>query len=424
MTVLVERGELARLVSLAEVRASRMAQAAGRAPEISEQVPSSGNRLLGLPTNAILDRILVDPSFRRLFDAVLRKGGAFSSVANPPRWPVNTAALSSLGVISAAPTPEEISDLGIADHFYGDYRHQERSQMETPTPQLLLRMTCESTRETMDARFLQSLEGVNWPQVLRATRANRFYCPPAPGFRTTIQLDNVQFFGLSDAVPWARARQTALNVMNLLKVWESYPWPGVVRAYPPAWMRVEQEGLRMLVTQDAPLVKDMIRFWITLATVADYNRIAAIVKEELKEKARRQQFNAIVMAVGLAAIGFMIGAAIAAPMIVKGLTAGLGLVTTKQKEEAAEGLQEAADQLRATDPDFAKEADWSAEYLKYVVALEAVEDKDRREGLPPGTTPVPSAPKPPGTEDKGLTAAVGIAVPAVVSIAAAVLKSG
>jgi hypothetical protein len=429
-TVMVERRQLARLVALAESRtAHRLAEETG---EISEMRPSPENRLLGIPTQALLDRIVLVPAVRAGFDRMAR--GHITAVANPPVFmspAITEPAFSTLKSVAASPTQEDLSELSLADHFYapkgpppeGPYR-----------PTDVRRAICDTRREGGRVA-MPFTEGR--PINLAEIRANPFFCPKAPGPWPSFFIGNVDpilYFGLDPSkhagrpqniqMPWGKARQIALNILNLSKVAEKYPWPGVVRAYPPAWWRVEQEGLRMLVNQDAPLTQDMIRFWITLATVADYNQIAAIVEDKLKEEAKRERFNAIIWAIGLTAIGAIIGAAIAAPLVVKGLTAGLGALSSQQKKEAADGLEDAADQLKATDPEFAKEAEWSADYLKYAIALQAMEERDAQAGLPPGTTARPRPPAAPGTgEDKGLIAAVGVAVPALFTAASAFLRA-
>ena len=462
-TVMVERRELARLVRMAENRTARMAQSDGRPPEISEIPPDPGNRLISLPTSSLLDRILVEPSMRKAFNLSLRKGGAFSSVANPPVWmspALLDPAFSVLSQVSRSPTSEEVSDLGIADAFYGFKPKMGGTVSSEGTgPRQALYFLCASPQREgapdigMEGELRKAV-GPNVGAYLKTLRANRFYCPLRPGFPANINSvsvggDPIRFFGLSDQVPWASARQVALNVLNLWKVANDYPWPGVVKAYPPAWWGVEQAGLKTLVTQDAPLVRDMIRFWITLATIADYNEIAAIVEDRLKEKVKKAKFNAIVTAVGFAAVGAILtagvalaftGAAAAATTgtaaatagtgsfvqtaTTKGLSLALSQISTAEKEKAAEGLMDAAEQLKSTDPAFAKEAEWSAEYLKYSIALQAMEEQDAQAGLPPGTTARPRPPAAPGTgEDKGLIAAVGVAVPALFTAASAFLRA-
>jgi len=430
-TVMVERRELSRLVRMAEARSL------GADPEISQIPPGAENRLLPISTHAILNRWLV--AIRKWLPALVAK---YPDARQPD--------YGALEAIDAKPTGEEISDLFIADYMFRSPRGAEGRTLD---PQRELLMICQSGEFGGSPADLRR-EGANpsTPAFKSVVKSDPFFCP-RPGRFTppsySISTVTASSFGFDTRLPWSVGRQVALNILNLFAVAAKYPWPGVVRALPSVWWDVEMVGLRTLVNQDAPLTQDMIRFWITLATIADYNQIAAIVVDRLKEKAKKERFNAIVTAIGFAAVGAILTAGVALAFtgavgagaattgaaagttgsfvqtaVTKGLSVGLGQISTAEKAKAAEGLQDAAEQLKSTDPAFAKEAEWSAEYLKYSIGLQAMEEKDAQAGLPPGTTARPRPPTTPGTgEDKGLIAAVGVAVPALFTAASAFLRA-
>jgi len=241
---------------------------------------------------------------------------------------------------------------------------------------------------------------------------NPFYCPSKPSLPDKLSSgdpgdfffgDKVGFYNLSTYVLWSDMKPIVLNILNLEKLISVYPFPlmwngSVGSAF---WWSIERLGLRELVRQPGILTQDIARLWVTLSIVRDWPRIADYMASELRREARDARFAAMIQAVAFTAIGIIASIAMA-PLIAKGFAAAGAVISAQQKRDAASGLSEAADRLKASDPAFAGQVQWAAEFIKR---------------LETGVVPaVPSS-----AQGGGIAAVVGIGVPTLLSIGISLL---
>jgi hypothetical protein len=256
----------------------------------------------------------------------------------------------------------------------------------------------------------------------------------------------VRYFSLDLSKPWGELRPLVMNILVLDQVAKTYPWPPVV-TISGQWWDFERSGLSNLI-REGILTSDIARVWTTLSIIRDYNKLADYAQKVLKERARTEKTSMIVTAIGFAAVGAILGfgivaaltapaaasvsvtasgAAVAPEVAVPGAAAtaaspvtaggavtaaikyGTGLVTEAQKKEAVGSLNEAAQQLQSADPAFSQEVRWTAGYIDRTLRAASAEQEAARA-------------KAPGGGSDPLTAAIGIGLPAALSVGISLLK--
>lgn len=437
----ISRSDLRHLVSLALAR-----QGLGEEGQ-------NANRLLALPVKDILERIWIAP------DTAAISSAGFQGRVNAPDLSDTSKAI--LSQIAAAPTPGELGELGFIDEFFAPGLMSGPGSAPGDGPYYasdLQAVICGGNRLQIGANFWNQPSPL-WDKA-RALAANPFFCPPRPTIFKNFVLDyymggNEKFFGLDLSKTWGELRLQTLNIETLLFTTGNpvdpqrgeYAWPGVAKVEPIAWWEIEQSGLRNLIRQEGILTVDIARVWITLSIVHDYAKLVARAKARIKEEIRTAHTEAIVVAIGFAAIGAIIGGAIIAALAAPAATAvsvtasgqavatevavpaaaatgspvssgaavttaikyGTGLVTEAQKKEAVGSLNDAASQLQSNDPGFAGEVQWTAGYIDRLMKVASAEQEAARAQAPGG-----------GSDP--LTAAVGIGLPAALSVGISLLR--
>lgn len=232
-----------------------------------------------------------------------------------------------------------------------------------------------------------------------------------------------KYFSIDTAKTWAEIRPVLLNIQNLIRLTNSYPWPGAAKVVPSYWWGITSvsAGLRDLVRMPGILTQDAARLWVTLSLLTNYNQMNQYARDYLEEQAKSERFDLIVSAVGLAITGAIIGYAVAALVLAAGASAAVGTGTSTvvkmavgayseaQKKEAVTSLTDAAQQLRTGDPGFGGQVQWAATYIQQLL-------NESESNAAPG-----AAPKAPSQGGGIVEAAVGIGLPTLISVGISIL---
>jgi len=366
------------------------------------------NRTLLIPVIDILNRLALAKEISLAAPFILGVKGQVM----PPLPEASAAVLSK---IRNAPTPGELGDIGFVEAIF--------------RPGALLGST-KWVNFLCRGRFQETMTAAGWSKIppLEALRRQPFFCPTRPALSwpwNPVASQGVgQYFDIPLSSPWADTRPVAINVEVLQKLAVGYPWPGIVRIDPAFWWRIEQAGLRKMVHQDGILTEDAARLWVTLSIVADWNRIQINAQKEAKAQARIEKQDLLITEIGIAVVGAILAIALG-PLVAKGVALALNAISAKEKAEVARDLNDVAGQLRGSEPGFAKQLAWSAEFIQKTI-VQAGEEAERRAEAGPApegaAAPAPAAAPPSLTGSKVADAAIGIGLPAIVSIGAALLR--
>jgi hypothetical protein len=312
----------------------------------------------------------------------------------------------------------ELGDLGFIDAFFAPANPGLQDTLTWASK--YQGMTCTGAMTGGRIRVRPTYEGdPSGPWITREiaspARRDSFFCTPRPDIYRNASLDAVSnmadYFGIDMAKPWRSVRPILLNIENLLHLTgdpmrpdrPSYPWPGPMRIT-PYWWELARGGLRDLVRQPGILTEDAARLWVTLSVLMEYNKVAAYARDQMEKSAKSERFNLTVLTVALAAFGLVLGIAIG-PLIAGGFKVASGVLTDVEKRDAAKDLNSAAKELQTTDPAFAGQVQWSAQYIQRMLT-----EASRPAGTPP-----------PGQGGGALEAVVGIGVPTLLSIGLSLL---
>lgn len=311
----------------------------------------------------------------------------------------------ALVAIQESPSPAEIADLGFIDAFFAPAFSSTYVQEHSGDSASIYQwMVCSRRIHWAPRGYPGHIE----PEP----HTNPFFCPPRPGIYRNFNIDLKSYFGLDISKPWRDLRPVMLNIENLLKLTgdvvmgadrPSYPFPGGERLA-RYWWELAQSGLRELVRQPGILTQDAARLWVTLSILTNYNKMVAYVRKEMEESARSEQFNLTVLTVSLAVFGLVLGLALG-PLVVAGFKAASGALTTAEKTEAVKELNSAAKELQVTDPAFAGQVQWSAQYIQQML-----NEASRPAGAPP-----------PG-QGGVLEAVIGIGLPTLLTVGISLLR--
>lgn len=349
----------------------------------------TANRLLPLRTHAVVQRtgllMVADAQGRVPDPATIRRTLQAGARIWDERREVIEAVLAMsdeelavLGAVANGPTPEERSDLSLADSFFmvpTQLRERKGSFEE-----LRDRACGESQGEGRELFPMQGEREFAWGSLA----GNAFFCPqpvPFPYKVTAVIRSPAEYFRLDRGAKWGDLRLVAANALMVMKVLENYPLPRPISAMPGVWYAHVRDKMNEFIRQGVPLNEPLIRMWVTLATIDSYDAVSAEIVHRLRRRERRQRRMGIIRAVALgvtlailtAGIGLALapllpaGAVITGAEVATAVTTALELgLSVQERKEAAEGLEKIAKQFEQDDAGFAAEARQTAQALDYL----------------------------------------------------------
>ncbi len=370
----------------------RFARLSGPKPRrrLGQEDPT--NRLLGLPTQLLMDRYQV------VFDEY-DAGNSEKTVNYAQRgdlsarvWPLpgdfDQADIDILLAVRDNPTPDELRDLAMIDSvLLGPQVKDARDWM------------CGYPRDQgnwdytpLYREFMYDTAGI---------RANPFFCPPGivfnpPGLprgypslghgqRTYLQLTDL-------SLPWRDKKTQVRNTYLLFQALNNFPFPNPIPVLPAAWYNNPDvhTGLINLIKEPLPLEDDsaltLIRMWLTAVTLQTLEAVAHVIADELeselKDDLRMEIIQTVAVSIGIAILTAGLGAALATVVpsitIPGGLTvstvsavealsaAAQGYMSKEEQEEAAKELAQVAELFRPDNPAFAEEVDKLKSTFEYL----------------------------------------------------------
>lgn len=346
------------------------------------------NRLLSIPTQTLLDRYkmtatgwaaLVVGEHPHTTGAAHTHPTAAQMVAG---WlgALPASDRQNLQAAAAAPTSEEIGDLGMLDGFFGG---------------TIARPYCDPTQpvtpcgERNCARY-PSLGG------------SAFYCPsipeiPVKSYREvhgttlfhinhTLRNGVPTFFGMTTSQPWGQIKPRVENALFILNVLNTYPFPSPLSATPIFWYFLARNELIQLINGPKLLDRDETRIWITMNILSHYEEAAAQTVHHFEEVADDAQDRARRNAIIKVAVGIVMSVVFPAAILtaVSAVQAVQSIQSMQQQRQAVDDMEEAAAAFEATDAAFAAEVRFATEYYKEMLAQA---QGQATPGAPGSTTP-------------------------------------
>lgn len=204
--------------------------------------------------------------------------------------------------------------------------------------------------------------------------------------------------------PQNSAEKNALIEKNGQIIWETlskYPFPA---PFEPGegvsfFLSKLKSDLTALANVDSEVDPDMVRIWITLQVLANYEAWAQEIQEFWERLARRRRKVAMRRAIAVAVGSLVMG--IAAPAAFAALFSAVQAATqtyidAQKAKDAAKALAEAAAAFEESDPKFAEEVRRAEEVMELIEAnepKEAAEKIQQANGLPV-ETPSEGGPSP------------------------------
>lgn len=196
------------------------------------------------------------------------------------------------------------------------------------------------------------------------------------------------FWGIAPGTAVSEILPHLPNMLAVEEVLVSYPFPTPFGEFIFAWNRHALPKLREFARSGEPLPDGMIRSWITLSVLENYEAMARDVEEYLEEREERARRRLAIMAVATVAIGGLMALAALPALAVGAFKAVSGAFAAIEKEELKAQMAEAADAFRDTDPAFSREIAFADEYMRGFMGDEEAARRqleEGRAGAPPGT---------------------------------------
>jgi hypothetical protein len=405
------------------VRKTDLAWLLGRAVAREEarlsEVPEVQDRLLALPVQDIIERAWILQPPDALFQAEMQAKFDLERLKSGPGVYLPDSSKRALAAIQESPSAAEVGDLGFIDAFFAPYYPSFQGDSASTYQWMICSRRIrwapwQATGNPFTARIVFGSGPLDQRAIAPPEPGDPFFCTPRPDiYRNPATPELGRYFGLDLSRPWRELRPVMLNIENLMKLvgdpvghanQPSYPWPGPARIT-GYWWELAQSGLRELVRQPGILTEDVARLWITLSLLTHYNALVAQARDQMEKSAQSERFNLTVLTVALVAFGLVLGIAIG-PLIAGGFKVASGVLTDVEKRDAAKDLNAAAKELQTTDPAFAGQVQWSAQYIQRMLT-----EASRPAGTPP-----------PSQGGGALEAVVGIGVPTLLSIGLSLLR--
>lgn len=332
------------------------------------------NRLLSIPTQTLLDRYkMTDTGWAALIgeDHYHATGAAHThptAAQMASQWvgALPASDRQNLQAAAAAPTSDELSDLGMVDGFFG---------VDGLTLNIA-RPYCDATQPVTPCGQRNC---ASYPSL----GGSAFYCPsipqiPVKSYREvhgttlfhinhTLRNGVPTFFGMTTSQPWGQVKPLVENALFILKALDGYPFPSPISATPIFWYFLARNELIQLINGPKLLDRDEMRVWITMNILSHYESAAAQTVhhfEEVADDARDSARRNVIIRV---AIGIVMSVVFPAA-IVSAISAVQTVQSIQAQKEAVKDMENAAAAFEATDAAFAAEVRFATEYYKEKLA--------------------------------------------------------
>lgn len=273
------------------------------------------------------------------------------------------------------PTPEELADLALVDAFFlpqprvapvGPPSHG--GGYATPTAQDIdaqaLNVACRRSAGMFPSQLLVASSRSGPPPQPPDLSGDPFFCTagPSPYSHSRYRMGlpspnatNAEAWGISDQQAWKDAKPKVRNALTLDRVILSYPFPPPMDQTPYTyyWYYFVKGDLQKLMS-GPPLSPKLVKFWVTVETLAHYNEIMPNIQEDIEKKAKSDARFDLIRNVALTALTLGLGIA--------GLATAAGIISSELSlQKLAEGGQAAKDlaiaekQFKADAAGFASE---------------------------------------------------------------------
>ncbi len=304
---------------------------------VEATIPASGNRLLDLPANVLVNRTawLAAPPPGTY-------GGV--DVAYAP-------ALEVMRSVVRAPTPSEQDDLKYIDRF--DYLSVVIPLFPVPlasTPMPTL--TMQQSKQPLAG--LGGLAGEQHPVDMGTGFIG--LGRGRGGFKSGWVLP------LREDLPWKEYKKELVKRSIIEQAFTTYPWP-----FPEAEQAWLEQNFRFVITpsvigQAAQFTSvDDIKTVITVAMIAHWDviidRVQGLIGERAKKMAREEQIQMIMVGAAVLAVAALAALAGASATVLGAMKGIAGKATAAQQQSAAESIQAIQDSANNYNPAFAAEID-------------------------------------------------------------------
>jgi len=385
---------------------------------VRNRLGQAQNRLLNLRTDIILTR-------RFLYPAPGKRSYAEYMQFAPagPAWPKYGLTLApgieiqhpdfrTLELIKANPSPDELADLGLADAFYGPMispvKPLEQFNVEEQRD-VFGGMTDAQVRgyymcrippwqplppgELLTAETLATMP-VNPPST------EPFCCPTEPPLPNPYAADKpntylmtggayftpyrfspkpyslrTYFWDRAIGTPWSEMKPAIPNYVEIERVLEWYPFPQPFqRDYAFILGPHIIPEIRNFALLPGALNETVIRMFLTTTVLAKFEPMTKALEGYLEEQAENEQRRRIVSAIGIAAVGAIVAAGLAAAavsssmssMATKGLSAVSDFHSKQQQANFADQVEAASNAFKTEDPAFAAEVKFTADVFRFL----------------------------------------------------------
>lgn len=360
---------------------------------MGQTVPSTTleqiSRLDDLPVDVIRSRgqLLFDVDTerqRRPRDVFEHRNPTYKPVSIWDWTPEQKAVLQA---VAADPRPSELADLRLVDGFFNGTSRFGLGLARGDENAAFVDVICGeqgwggSIIKDLPNPVAITRYGRGWNEVLRAARANPFYCPgaapiPYPKSMYLYSGDLPKYFGISRTEDWGKAKIAVMNAITFLKVLENYPFPSPISVRPQTWYYWVQKDLQKIVNEPFLVSEDLARLYVTVGIVNTYNEVADKITRDLKKKEKRAKRKRIIKAIGLtltlgvitAGIATALAGVVSATVVQAGMNAVKTGISVVERREAAQKLEEVAKLFAESDAGFSREVQTAADMLDAIAA--------------------------------------------------------
>ena len=281
----------------------------------------------------------------------IRTGGAAGSVD----WPSNVVEM--FRAIRSSPSPDEISDLGLIDAFFG--RKAPRTEVEYDSS------TAQPTQPDPfagDVFFYPPMPSEPLLYGYRTAPASVMTTSDEMAFTNGVVgkaplTPRIRAWAIDPDAPWSRVKGQLLNALVAEEVLAGYPWPAppnLVSTFYNA--RAWSEFRNFVLSVARPLAPNEIRTSITFGIIRNFEGISSDIENYSKQKEKKMKRKAIVKAIATAVIG--VAFSIFAPSVISNIIKlGMEVMNTVEKIKVAVGMAKTAKQFQESDAAFAAEVD-------------------------------------------------------------------